>query len=82
MMVADMKKLVRPVWLLFPLLLCINSQSSDGQKQMPALTLDHELECGSPLVESMLWMSVEGNVIKVIDGDSIILLTKGNERSV
>ncbi len=25
-------------------------------------------------------MSVEGNVIKVIDGDSIILLTKDNKR--
>ncbi len=80
MMVADMKTLVLPVWLLFSLPLCIKAQSSDGQKQMPSLTFEHEVECGSPLVESMLWMSVEGNVIKVIDGDSIILLTKDNKR--
>ena len=80
MKVADMKKLVLPVWFLFSLILCLKAQSNDGQKRWPALTFEHEVECGSPLVESMLWMSVEGNVIKVIDGDSIILFTKNNER--
>ena len=44
------------------------------------LSFEHEDECGSPVVESMLWASVEGKVIRAVDGDTIIVLTKDNKR--
>ncbi len=77
-----MKEIILSIVVLFSGSLCIEGQSNDAQRAStrPALSYEHEEECGSPLVESMLWMSVEGTVIKVIDGDSIILLTKDNER--
>jgi micrococcal nuclease len=36
--------------------------------------------CGNPAFESMAWTSVEGKVIKVIDGDTIILSLDNKKR--
>lgn len=33
----------------------------------------YEEECGSPLSESNIWMSVEGSVIEILDGDSVTI---------
>ena len=77
-----MKEIIFSIALLFSLGLWIEGQSNDTQRApIPRpLSFEHEDECGSPLVESMLWMSVEGKVIKVVDGDTIIVLTKDNKR--
>jgi endonuclease YncB( thermonuclease family) len=80
--VADMKKIILPIALLFSFGSSVEGQSNATQK--PGITrppsLEYEDECGSPLVESMLWISVEGTVIQVIDGDTIIVQTKDNQR--
>ncbi len=36
--------------------------------------------CGNPAVESMAWTSVEGKVVKVIDGDTIIISLDSKKR--
>ncbi|HVG32215.1 MAG TPA: thermonuclease family protein [Pyrinomonadaceae bacterium] len=67
------------------LLLCypaVMAQPADVQKTDAPISLRFEYEdkCGSPLVESMIWSLVEGTVIKVVDGDTILMLTKENKR--
>ncbi len=50
-----------------------------GQGQAPASkappTFEHEEECGSPIVESMVWRIVEGTAVEIVDGDSFLLRT-------
>ncbi len=77
-----MKEIILSIALLLSFSLCTQGQSHDSQRSPtpPSLSFEREDECGSPLRESMLWMSVEGKVIKVVDGDTIILLTKDNKR--
>jgi endonuclease YncB( thermonuclease family) len=77
-----MKEIILSIALLFSFSLWIEGQSNDAQRAqlLRPLPFEHEDECGSPLRESMLWMSVEGKVIKIVDGDTIILLTKDNKR--
>jgi endonuclease YncB( thermonuclease family) len=77
-----MKEIILSIALLLAFSLRTEGQSKDSQRAPTArlLSFEHEDECGSPLRESMLWMSVEGKVIKVVDGDTIILLTKDNKR--
>src|SRR5262245_15225314 len=29
--------------------------------------------CGNPLIESMTWTSIDGKVVKVLDGDTVII---------
>lgn len=41
---------------------------------------EYEGECGSPLVESMTMTLIEGTVVKVVDGDSVVVLTKDKKR--
>src|SRR5436309_905545 len=67
------------------LLLCnlwAMAQSGEGQNKPspPVLSFEHEDKCGSPLVESQLWQSFNGTVIKVVGADTIIVLTEGNKR--
>ncbi|HEY2976031.1 MAG TPA: thermonuclease family protein [Pyrinomonadaceae bacterium] len=77
-----MKEIILSIALLLSFSLWAEGQSNDAQSgPMPRpLSFEHEDECGSPLRESMLWMSVEGKVIRVVDGDTIILLIKDNKR--
>jgi endonuclease YncB( thermonuclease family) len=67
---------------LFTFNVSVECQSS-GTKQatLPGLLdFEHEDVCGSPLVESMTWTLVEGRVVKVVDGETLIILTKENIR--
>lgn len=77
-----MKKLLLSIALLLSCNLWAEAQSNDVQKIGPRLSasFEYEDECGSPSVESSLWMSIEGTVIKVLDGNSIVVLTKDNKR--
>ena len=76
-----MKEIILSITLLLSFSRWIEGQSNDAQSApIPRPLVEHEDECGSPLRESMLWMSVEGKAIKVVDGDTIILLTKDNKR--
>jgi endonuclease YncB( thermonuclease family) len=77
-----MKEIILSIALLLTFSLRTEGQSNETQSAPIArpLSFEHEDECGSPLRESMLWMSVEGKVIKIVDGDTIILLTKDNKR--
>lgn len=77
-----MKEIILSIALLLSFSLRIEGQSIDAQKpSIPGpLSFEHENECGSPVVESMLWASVEGKVIRAVDGDTIIVLTKDNKR--
>lgn len=36
--------------------------------------------CGNPMMESMAWQSIEGNVSKVVDGHTILLTLAGDHR--
>ena len=81
--VAGMKEIILPIALLFSFGISVECQSNVTQKTpitWSSLSFEHEDECGNPLVESMLWMSVEGRVIKVVDGDTIVVQTKDNKR--
>ena len=62
--------------------LCSWAQSSEGQNEsLPkAPSFEYEDKCGDPLVESMLWQSFEGTVIKITGGDTVIVLAEGNKR--
>ena len=51
-----------------------------AQISLSDLTFEYQDECGNPLLESSLWREVEGKVISVIDGNSIILLDKDHKR--
>jgi endonuclease YncB( thermonuclease family) len=77
-----MKEIILPIALLFSFGSSVEDQSNDTLKPeiISPQSFEYEDECGSPVVESMLWMSVEGTVIKVIDGDTIIVQTKDNKR--
>jgi endonuclease YncB( thermonuclease family) len=75
-----MKELILTIAFLFSFSPWIGDQSNDAQKPSApsSFSFEHEAECGSPLRESMLWMSVEGKVIKVVD--TVTVLTKDNKR--
>lgn len=77
-----MKEIILSIGLLLSFSLGAEDQSNEAQSAPihRPLSFEHEDECGSPLRESMLWISVEGKVIKVVDGDTIILLTKDTKR--
>jgi endonuclease YncB( thermonuclease family) len=75
-----MKEIILSIALLLSFSLWTEGQSNDAKSaRTRLLSFEHEDECGSPLRESTLWMSVEGRVIRVVDGDTIILLTKDNK---
>ena len=72
---------------LINLTLIICSVSFFGVSQTPptpapklSLTFEYENECGSPLVESMLWESVEGKVTRILSGDSIEIRMANHKR--
>lgn len=57
----------------FVALLCI---CAHGQvSSQPQQSVD---PCGDPTVESMVWQSVEGTVIDVLDGDTVVMKSKGD----
>jgi endonuclease YncB( thermonuclease family) len=67
------------------LLIC--SISSVGASQTPpaaapklSFTFEYEDECGSPLVESMLWDSVDGKVTRILSADSIEIRMANHKR--
>jgi endonuclease YncB( thermonuclease family) len=47
----------------------------------PAVDFSHD-PCGSPLVESQLWYSVDGKVVSVEDGDTVLIAVTHGHRSV
>jgi endonuclease YncB( thermonuclease family) len=47
----------------------------------PELDFSHD-PCGSPLVESQLWYSVDGKVVSVEDGDTVLIAVTHGHRSV
>lgn len=51
------------------LCVCVRAQGS-SQQQQPGDP------CGDPLMESMTWHSVEGKVIEVLDGDTVVMKFK------
>jgi endonuclease YncB( thermonuclease family) len=65
-------------------LLCslVGEAQSTEMRPIPLgdLTVEYLDKCPNPVYESMAWSSIEGTVVKVIDGDSIIVLTKDKER--
>ena len=79
--VAAMNKLILSIALLFPYNIWVAAQSSEPQgPPAPKPRFEHEDKCGNPEVESMMWTLIKGTVIKIIDGDTINVLTKDNER--
>lgn len=77
-----MKKIILLFALLFSFYISAAGQSEDTPKTPVASPspFEHEDKCGSPEVESMVWMTVDGKVIRVVDGDTIIVQTKDNKR--
>lgn len=56
-------------------------QSHETKKPyLSSLTTEYENDCGSPLVESMVWASISGKVIEVVEGNAIIVLMANDER--
>jgi endonuclease YncB( thermonuclease family) len=47
----------------------------------PAVEFSHD-SCGSPLVESQLWYSVDGRVVSVEDGGTVLITMTQGRRSV
>ena len=68
--------------ILVSLLFYVNGQQPGQDKPPSKLSFEFENECGSPLVESMLWQSIEGTVVRIIDGDSVKLLTNNGEQRI
>jgi endonuclease YncB( thermonuclease family) len=63
------------------ILLCsVAGQAQSTSETLVRLSTEYKDECGDPAYESMAWSSVEGTGVKIIDGSSIIILTKNNER--
>ena len=78
-----MKEIILPIALLFSFGISVEGQSNDTKKApitLSSFSFEYEDECGNPMIESMLWFSVEGTVIKVVDGDTIIVQTEDNKR--
>jgi endonuclease YncB( thermonuclease family) len=50
-----------------------NGQQTGQNKPLSRPSFEYENECGNPEVESMLWLPIEGTVVKIIDGDSVKL---------
>ena len=48
---------------------CVRAQHQGPQVSDP---------CGDPLMESMLWHAVEGKVIDVLDGDTVVMKSNGD----
>src|SRR5215472_7963772 len=47
----------------------------------PAVDFSHD-SCGSPLVESQLWYSVDGRVVSVENGGTVVIVMTQGRRSV
>lgn len=77
-----MKKFIPALALLFSFGVTVPGQSKDTPKpsKESRLSFEYEDECGNPLEESMAWRSVEGKVIRVVDGDTIIVQTNDGKR--
>ena len=60
-------------------LFCFDSQQRDQDKPPSRPLFEYENECGNPEVESMLWLSIEGTVVRIIDGDSVKLRTNNGQ---
>lgn len=67
---------------------CICLASSVGVSQTPptpaaepkpSIRFEYEKECGSPLVESMVWVTVDGKVTRILDDASIEIETADQE---
>lgn len=77
-----MKRILCTSGILLTLLLSsISGQHAGDQKSPPKFSFEDE--CGDPLMESMVWSSVSGTVVRIIDGDSFELRTEdGGKRIV
>lgn len=65
-------------WLVY-----FNSPERGQDKPSSKPSFEYENECGNPVVESMLWLLIEGTVVKIIDGDSVKLrINNGELRTV
>ncbi len=78
---------MKPIILIAVLFCCClvaQTQTTDAQAAPSGivfpLKFEYEEECGNPAYESMLWMSVEGRVVKIVDGDTFVLITKEKKR--
>jgi micrococcal nuclease len=76
-----MKEIIFSIALLFSFSPWIGEllQDSHIAPIVPPL-FEHEDECGSPVRESSYWFTVDGKVVKVLDGDTIIVSSKDNKR--
>ena len=77
-----MKQFLLVATLLLTFNFSVECQSSDSQQATLPDLLDFEFKdvCGSPLVQSTTWTLVEGRVVKVVDGETLIILTKESIR--
>ena len=76
-----MSKLILLIALLLSTSFCVIAQSTDAPiVPPPGLHFEYEDECGNPDRESSTWASIEGTVIKIEDGDTIVVLTKFDKR--
>ena len=76
-----MKHLLLSIVLLSAFSLSTKPQSPESQKPSAiTLSFEYENECGSPVVESMAWISIDGRVTKIIGGDAIIVLMANHKR--
>ena len=79
-----MKRFLCTFGILLALLSCVHGQQQPArEKPAPKISFEYEDECGDPMVESMVWISIEGTVVEVIDGDLVKLLdNRGKQRMV
>jgi endonuclease YncB( thermonuclease family) len=76
-----MKPLILSILLLSAFTTSVKPQSPETQKpSVTTLSFEYENECGSPVVESMAWSSIDGRVTKGIGGATILVLTADHKR--
>ncbi|MFZ0956272.1 MAG: hypothetical protein WAN60_08005 [Candidatus Sulfotelmatobacter sp.] len=71
---------LRIVLLALVALVASRAEAQNSTNSKPSIDFSND-PCGSPLVESQLWESVEGKIVSVADGSTLLTaVTKGHRR--
>jgi endonuclease YncB( thermonuclease family) len=68
--------------LLVSFLFSLGVEQTRQENPPSKISFEFENECGSPVIESMAWSSVKGTVVRVIDGNSMKLVTNDGDNRI
>lgn len=62
--------------------ICATAQTrvDEDKAASSALSFEYQDKCGNPMVESSLWLSIKATALKIVSGNTILVVTDDNKR--